>query len=298
MSALYPCKYKGCSKFLPKGSLRPHWEQKHKSEPYPDSRARSETVFPASSSTSQLRTDFAGPSSVFDHPDRHQVDIDYSASGVDGGFSEFDGNRMDIDEDSGGFGESQGDDPAFQDPLQVQDFDRVERYPGAGICNTFSSLMDIGLPVGEVDEYTLRAKHYWPFDNEEQWNLAGWLLFPNRLSASQITAGAVEKNAKWIKPGCGFKSLNDFNKRLELLPSKGGEWVSKNLTRKVNSPAWVPENVQFWMRDSLETLKSIVGDVRLAQDMKWAPEKIYNSKGERIYSELWTGDWWPSMQVS
>ena len=39
-------------------------------------------------------------------------------------------------------------------------------------------------------------------------------------SGKQIISGVVEENAPWIKEGCGFKSLNDFNKRLELLPSK------------------------------------------------------------------------------
>ena len=115
-------------------------------------------------------------------------------------------------------------------------------------------------------------------------------MFPNRLSKRQIIAGAVEKNATWIKSGCGFKSFNDFEQCLTLLPSKGAEWISKNLTPKANSPSWIPENVQFWMRDSLETLKMMVGDVRLTPYMKWAPEKIYNSKKGRIYSELWSGD--------
>jgi hypothetical protein len=31
--------------------------------------------------------------------------------------------------------------------------------------------------------------------------------------------------------------------------------------------------------------------------MKWAPEKCFNSKGERVFSELWSGDWWWRMQV-
>jgi hypothetical protein len=106
-------------------------------------------------------------------------------------------------------------------------------------------LMDIGIPVGEVNEDTLRAKSYFPFDNEEQWKFASFILYPNPWSATQIIAGAVEDNAKWLKPGCDFKSLNDFKKRVELLPSKGGEWVSKNLSRKANSAEHVPENIQF-----------------------------------------------------
>jgi hypothetical protein len=38
------------------------------------------------------------------------------------------------------------------------------------------------------------------------------------------------------------------------------------------APFWAHHNISFWQRDSLEVLKSMVGDVRLAKDMKWAPE--------------------------
>jgi hypothetical protein len=31
-----------------------------------------------------------------------------------------------------------------------------------------------------------------------------------------------------------------------------------------------------------------MGDIKVVEHMKWAPEKVYNSKGERLYSELWT----------
>ena len=51
------------------------------------------------------------------------------------------------------------------------------------------------------------------------------------------------------------------------------------------------------MRDSFEVVKSLVTDPRWADDMKWTPEKAYNEAGQRIFSELWTGDWWHRMQV-
>jgi Plavaka transposase len=57
-------------------------------------------------------------------------------------------------------------------------------------------------------------------------------------------------------------------------------------------PSWAPLSIEYWQRDSLEVLKDIVGDVRLASEMKWAPEKLYNTQGVRLYFELWTGDWW------
>jgi Plavaka transposase len=127
--------------------------------------------------------------------------------------------------------------------------------------------------------------------------LAKALIFPKRLSDNTIKHIAVEQYCPWIKPGCGFKSVADFRKRMSQLPAKGGEWRESFVLRGPTAPTWVPEFVSYWHRDSLEVLKDLVGDVRLAKDMKWAPEKLLNAKGERLYSELWTADWWWRMQV-
>jgi len=113
----------------------------------------------------------------------------------------------------------------------------------------------------------------------------------------RIEAGAVEKNTPWMAPGCGFRSISDFNKRVDSIPAKGGRWRNAFLDRFDNAPGWVPQQNEFWFRDSLEVLKDIASDSRLASDMKWAPQKNYNERGQRIYSELWSADWWWRKQV-
>lgn len=138
---------------------------------------------------------------------------------------------------------------------------------------------------------------YFPFDNAGQWKLAKALLFPKRQSRTGVTNLAVERNCPWILPGTGFKSPNDFYKRLEKLNFRGGQWQQSYVMPGPTAPAWRPNQVEFYHRDTFETLKYIVGNSRLQNHMKWAPEKHFNSKGERVFSELWTGDWWWRMQV-
>jgi len=148
-----------------------------------------------------------------------------------------------------------------------------------------------------MDLSRITCKTFEPFDNQQQWDLANWLLFPTPLSADRMKKGAVETYASWIAPGCGFKSSGDFKRRVESIPIKGGEWKSAYVRPGAQAPAWAPSGIEFWKRDRLQVLQDIVGDVRLAPHMKWAPERHRNSKGERIYSELWTGNWWWEMQV-
>jgi hypothetical protein len=162
------------------------------------------------------------------------------------------------------------------------------------------NIVTSGLPsdAGNVMKLQkLALKTYWPFDNIEQWMLAKALIFPSPLSNKGIRNLAVERHCPWIIPGKGFKSVSDFRKRLDQLPAKGGEWRQSYVTQGPTAPQWSPPIVPFWYRDSLDVLKEILGDVRLAKDMKWAPERLINADGERLYSELWTGDWWPQIQV-
>jgi hypothetical protein len=122
-------------------------------------------------------------------------------------------------------------------------------------------------------------------------------MFPEPLSNSRIRKLVVESNNSAIAPGCGFKSLQDFKSRLALLPTKGGDWKQAFVQLADPGSSFVPPKVEFWKRNSLEVLKDIIADVRLAKEMKWAPEKHYNLKQQRVYSELWSGDWWWEKQV-
>ena len=143
----------------------------------------------------------------------------------------------------------------------------------------------------------LKSKTFWPFNNIEQWLLAKVLAFPTPALNRVIKSMAVEHYCPWIRPGCGFKSIADFKGRLDNIPAKGGEWKECYVTPKQNTPVWAPPALSFWLRDSLDVLKDIIEDVRLANHMKWALETLYSEKNKRIYSELWTGNWWRRTQV-
>ena len=60
------------------------------------------------------------------------------------------------------------------------------------------------------------------------------------------------------------------------------------------------EKLEFFCRDILECIRSLYGDPSWAQDMAFAPERHYTSHvwTSRIYNELYTSDWWWTIQVS
>ena len=58
--------------------------------------------------------------------------------------------------------------------------------------------------------------------------------------------------------------------------------------------------MEFYSRDVIDSIRSLYGDPRFAQHMAFAPERHYTSheRTTRIYNEMYTGDWWWTVQVS
>lgn len=69
------------------------------------------------------------------------------------------------------------------------------------------------------------------------------------------------------------------------------------LTDFNNQP--IVEELELFYRDPIECIHVLLGNPAFISSMKFAPERVYvdNSQTERIYNEMWTGDWWWEMQV-
>jgi hypothetical protein len=158
----------------------------------------------------------------------------------------------------------------------------------------------VGLPVGSGDDGVAKSdppNPYDPFEAQGQWDLAYICHYPEPATKSRVIRTILSKYNRSIKDGQGFRSHQDYVERVKRLSNKGIRFHPYNVLPTESAPDWAPELITFWMRDSLEVVKSLVTDPRWSNDMRWAPEEAYNEAGERIYSELWTGNWWRRMQV-
>jgi hypothetical protein len=54
----------------------------------------------------------------------------------------------------------------------------------------------------------------------------------------------------------------------------------------------------YWYRDPIWAVNYILGHTPFESFLRYAPEKEYDENGERIYAEMWSGNWWSRMQVS
>lgn len=57
--------------------------------------------------------------------------------------------------------------------------------------------------------------------------------------------------------------------------------------------------LEFFKRDPVQIIQTIVSDPTLRDDLHWEPTKLYADIDctERIYNEAWTGDDWFRLQV-
>lgn len=56
----------------------------------------------------------------------------------------------------------------------------------------------------------------------------------------------------------------------------------------------------MWRRDPIECLRELMGNPAFREKMAYSPERVYtDAEGKnRLFDEMWTGDWWWNLQVS
>ena len=108
---------------------------------------------------------------------------------------------------------------------------------------------------------------FWPFDNKEQWDLMYTITFLRPLGNQLPKHIAVEKYMSWIKSGCGFQSVKDYKDQMTQLPTIGREWKSTYVCRGPAATSWARLEIKYHIRDSLDILRFIVGDVRVQNFM-------------------------------
>ena len=95
--------------------------------------------------------------------------------------------------------------------------------------------------------------------------------------------------------GLSFDNVRTLHQNVDSIPDRGGQWYKKKLIFDD-----CPEQVHVIRhRNVIAAIRSLWGDPALAEYLVYKPKKIF-SDGERrnrVYSEMWTGQWWHSVQV-
>lgn len=59
------------------------------------------------------------------------------------------------------------------------------------------------------------------------------------------------------------------------------------------------ETIELWARDPVECVEELLSHSAFKEHAVYAPRRVYtcSDRINRVYDEMWTGDWWWEMQV-
>jgi hypothetical protein len=198
--------------------------------------------------------------------------------------------------------------------LDDDDDNRVtDQHPLAGRVKRKEHPPSLGLRDqgdGDVD-MDAGDNPFHPFNSELDWRVAQWGIKDNpgqnaldRLlavpgvsdflpflhrSVTDSTFQVVEKL------GLSYHNVRALHQKVDAIPERAGEWKSRDLKF-----ADRPDDVfTVRYRDPVEAIRSLWKDPDLSPQMTYAPKKVYSdaSRTNRVYTEMWTGQWWHVLQV-
>ncbi|RDB21586.1 hypothetical protein Hypma_011245 [Hypsizygus marmoreus] len=154
------------------------------------------------------------------------------------------------------------------------------------------------------DDQVLRgAEILGPFRDDEEWNLAKWLIKNVGHNQADVFLKLPIITGR-AKPS--FQNKAQFLGKIDELPG-GVNWLCVDLDVEGDIPdlATDPsgktmkrEATELWYRDPVECVEELMGNPAFRDVMKYAPEQLFkDEKGDiRIVNEMWTATWWWEIQ--
>ncbi|KAF8868642.1 hypothetical protein BD779DRAFT_1614940 [Infundibulicybe gibba] len=138
-----------------------------------------------------------------------------------------------------------------------------------------------------------------PFASQEEWGLAVWLM---KNVGQTSTDEFLKLPAMRDRMNLSFHNNRSFLKRVDTLPT-GPNWECEIVTAPGDQCGEdgeiVGEDMELWYRDPVECIKELLSNPAFKDSISYVPERVYTSSDgdDRIYDEMWTGDWWWDTQT-
>ncbi|QRV99715.1 hypothetical protein RhiJN_27734 [Ceratobasidium sp. AG-Ba] len=118
---------------------------------------------------------------------------------------------------------------------------------------------------------------------------AYWLDHLPISRGDQAAYFALPRTCRWI-----WKDLKEFEQEVNRLPH-GPKWCRETIIVVGDE---YNEILDLWKRDIIEMIRYLLSDPRFIPHTRFAPERHYDSerRGNRVYDEMWSGQWWWRMQ--
>ena len=127
--------------------------------------------------------------------------------------------------------------------------------------------------------------------------LAKDISYPRLLGKQRCVAFGVQSQHSYLRNSqAPFRSYEDFISRIDEMAPNQSKWDGRRFSGNVNEHLFA-KGLRYWVRDPLVVVQEILENKSLVDKCVWAPRKIINGEGERVYTDLHDTDWWWDVQV-
>ncbi|KIO21131.1 hypothetical protein M407DRAFT_29239 [Tulasnella calospora MUT 4182] len=139
------------------------------------------------------------------------------------------------------------------------------------------------------------------FKTKEDWEFARFLM-KSGLSQERIDE-LLQLEVTRARTQPSFWNKYEFFKKIDTLP-RGPRFSCETVTITGDvldeRGMRMKEEVDLWLRDPIECIEDLLGKVTLRDCLVYQPTRMYTGEDrqKRVYSEMWTGDWWWNVQLS
>jgi hypothetical protein len=155
-------------------------------------------------------------------------------------------------------------------------------------CEVFPNA---GAPLGDAVEPFFQHADWEPlapFETIQQWRLCRTIVEEN------IGQGQCDRMLQrdLFDPNAKISNAKQLRKLVAALAADGLDCPWQESGIEVEG-----RRTPYWHRDPLAAIKYILGHIPFKDDLCYTPVHERAANGERLYSEMWTGDWWWHTQV-
>ncbi|KIO23145.1 hypothetical protein M407DRAFT_215387 [Tulasnella calospora MUT 4182] len=109
----------------------------------------------------------------------------------------------------------------------------------------------------------------------------------------------LKKISHEVRPS--FSNKYEFFKKIDVLPKGPRFWCETvTITGDILDAQGqrMCEEVDLWLRDPVECVRELMGNVSLRASMVYRPARVYagEDRETRVFEEMWSADWWWDIQ--
>ncbi|KAF8879798.1 hypothetical protein BD779DRAFT_1446684, partial [Infundibulicybe gibba] len=133
-----------------------------------------------------------------------------------------------------------------------------------------------------------------PFASQDEWDLAMWL---SKNVGQKSTDEFLKLQITRDRTNLSFHNNYTFLQKVDALPT-GPDWECEIVTvvgdRVGEDGNKMSEDVELWYRNPIDCVRELIGNPAFKDYISYTPERVFtSSSGEnRVFDEMWTGDWW------